>query len=299
VSGAKRAKNFFALYNRRPMDSLQFACQRSSSRRIDVNGLSLHFLEWAGPPGAPSLCFLHGGSAHSHWFDRVIPRFIGRFHVIALDQRGHGQSAWPVPPAYATEDFVADLVGLMDLLGWARMTVIGHSMGGANSMGLSAWHPERVDRLVILDSRPSIPPERLGVMHQRGERALRAPRRHPSIESAVASFRLLPRDTVAVPKLLEHLARAGLVERDGGWRFRFDPAANGMRRPHDMWPHLSKITAPTLILRAELSPVLPPESAERLRSSIPHAKFVEIPGAYHHLTLDRPNEVADALADFL
>jgi pimeloyl-ACP methyl ester carboxylesterase len=280
------------------MDSLQVVCRSSSSRFLSVNGLTLHALEWARP-GAPGLCFLHGGSAHSHWFDRVIAPFLGRYHVISLDQRGHGASEWPKPPAYATEDFVSDLLHVMDAMGWARMTVVGHSMGGANAMGLAAWHPQRVDRLVIVDSRPSIPVERLGVMHARGARALRRPRRHPSPESAVASFRLLPRETVADPALLEHVARAGIVERNGGWSYRFDPVANGSRRPHDMWPHLPKITAPTLLVRAELSPVLTPQMAASMRKAIPDVRLVEVAGAYHHVTLDQPDGFVAAVSEFL
>lgn len=280
------------------MGSLQLACRSASSRRFTVNGLTLHALEWPAA-GAPGLCFLHGGSAHSHWFDGVIRPFIGRYHVLSLDQRGHGASEWPVPPAYATEDFVADLVGVMDAIGWEKMTLVGHSMGGANSMGMAAWHPERVERLVIVDSRPSIPVERLGMMHERGKRALRAPRRHPSPDSAVGSFRLLPRETAADPALLAHMARAGIVERDGGWSYRFDPAANGSRQPHDMWPHLSRITAPTLIVRAALSPVLTADMVERMRASIPDVRVVEVPDAYHHVTLDQPERFVRAVEGFL
>ena len=280
------------------MDSLQLACRSSSSRFLEVNGLTLHALEWPAP-GASGLCFLHGGSAHSHWFDAVIGPFIGRYHVISLDQRGHGASEWPVPPAYATEDFVSDLLGVIKAMGWEKMTLVGHSMGGANSMGLAAWHPDRVERLVIVDSRPSIPPERLGTMHERGKRALRAPRRHPTPEAAVASFRLLPRETVAAPELLAHVARAGIVEREGGWSFRFDPSANGARAPHDMWPHLSKITAPTLIVRAGNSPGLTPEMAERMCGLIPDVRLVEVPDAYHHVTLDQPERFVRALEGFV
>lgn len=263
-----------------------------------MNGLALHALEWPAP-GAPGLCFLHGGSAHSHWFDAVIGPFLGRYHVLSLDQRGHGASQWPVPPAYATEDFVSDLVGVMEVMRWERMTLVGHSMGGANSMALAAWHPERVERLVVVDSRPSIPAERLGMMHQRGARALRTPRRHPTPESAVASFRLLPRETVADPALLAHVARAGIVERDGGWSYRFDPAANGSRRPHDLWPHLSKITAPTLVVRAARSGVLTPDMAETMRASIPDVRVVEVADAYHHVTLDQPERFVRAIEGFL
>ena len=280
------------------MSSLQLACQSASSRHLVVNGVSLHALEWP-KPGAPGLCLLHGGAAHAHWFDEVVTPFTRRYHVIALDQRGHGESAWPSPPAYATEDFVADLLGVADALGWPRMTVVGHSMGGANSMALAAWHPERVERLVVVDSRPSIPPERLGVMHERGARALRTPRRHPSPDAAVASFRLLPRETNATAALLDHVARAGIVERDGGWSYRFDPAANSSRRPHDLWPHLSRITAPTLLVRAALSPILTPDMLTRMAKAIPDVRTVEVEDAYHHVTLDRPEAFVSAVSGFL
>jgi len=274
---------------------IPLGCERARSRVVDVNGLRLHFLE-SGPSGAPPICFLHGGAAHAHWFDAVTPAFSDRFHVVSLDQRGHGESAWAEPPAYGTEDFTGDLVGLMDVLGWARMIVVGHSMGGHNAMTFAAWHPERVAALVIVDSRPAIPAERLTVMHARGRRI---PRVHPSEDVAVQSFRLLPRETVADRALLAHVARAGLMRRDGGWAWRFDPATHGARQPVDAWPLLPGITAPTLITRAALSPVLTQDMAERLRASVPRASLVTIPGAYHHLTLDRPAEFSAALSTFL
>jgi pimeloyl-ACP methyl ester carboxylesterase len=273
----------------------RFGCETARTRALRVNGLRLHLLEW-GLPGRPALCFLHGGSAHAHWFDLVAPAFAEQFHLVALDQRGHGESQWAEPPAYATEDFAGDLLGVMDALGWERMTVVGHSMGGHNAMGFAAWHPDRVSRLVIVDSRPTIPPERLDRMRTRGRRA---PRLHPDPDSAIRAFRLLPRETVAAPELLTHLARAGFVERAGGWVYRFDPACNGSRRPVDAWPLLGRITAPTLIVRGELSPVLPRDMAERLRTAIPTAALVEIPGVYHHLVLDNPAAFVRALAAFL
>jgi pimeloyl-ACP methyl ester carboxylesterase len=277
------------------MTGLDFGCRTARSRVFVVNGLRLHALEW-GETGRPGLCFLHGGAAHAHWFDLVAPAFADRFHIIALDQRGHGESAWANPPSYATEDFAGDLSGVFDALEWREVTLVGHSMGGLNSIGFSAWHPKRVRALVIADSRPAIPPERLETMHDRGRRSLK---RHPSADEAVARFRLLPRETVATAELLAHIARAGIVQRDGGWTFRFDPATYGVRRPIDGWALVDRITAPTLIARAELSPNLPPETAERLRRTIKDARVVEIAGAYHHLTLDQPARFVAALTEFL
>jgi pimeloyl-ACP methyl ester carboxylesterase len=262
---------------------------------LAVNGIRLHALEW-GEPGRPALCFLHGGSAHAHWFDRVVPAFADRFHVISLDQRGHGESAWPAPPSYATEDFAQDLLGVMEALGWHRMALVGHSMGGHNAMAFAAWHPERISALVIADSRPSIPHERLGVMQERGRRPLR---RHATIEAAIAAFRLLPRETVADPALLRHLASAGVVQRDGGWVYRFDPGTRALRRPVDGWTLIGAITAPTLVVRGEWSPILPADLAVRLRDGIRDARLVEIRGAHHHLVLDRPEGFSQALGAFL
>lgn len=245
---------------------------------------------------APPLCFLHGGAAHAHWFDRVIPAFAERFHVVALDQRGHGASAWATPPAYATEDFAADLRALMDHFGWPRMALVGHSMGGHNSMAFAAWHPERVSALAVVDSRPLLPPDRIDRMRERGQRP---PRLHATEEDAVRSFRLLPKETTAERALLEHLARAGLIHADGGYRYRFDPACYANRQPVDCWPLVPRITAPSLIVRGELSPILPADMAARLGASIPRAEVAEIKGAYHHLTLDAPEAFAAVLDRFL
>ena len=113
------------------------------------------------------------------------------------------------------------------------------------------------------------------------------------------SFRLLPRETNAEPELLAHVARAGLVKRDAGWVYRFDPACYSRREPHDAWPLLSQITAPTLVVRAELSPILTPDMADRMVELIPGASLTVVPGAYHHLTLDAPEAFSAALGRFL
>jgi pimeloyl-ACP methyl ester carboxylesterase len=216
--------------------------------------------------------------------------------VVALDQRGHGESEWTRPPAYATQDFAADLLGVLDALGWRCAILVGHSMGGHNAIATAAWHPDRVRALVIVDSRPTIPAERLAQMKERG---VRPPRRHPTVEAAVAAFRLLPPETIAEPPLLAHLARASVTWRDGAVSLRFDPECYAAREPVDGWPLLARIAAPTLVVRGERSPILPRSMAERLVGEIPGARLVEVPDAYHHLLLDRPEAFAKALQEFL
>src|SRR5262249_10506924 len=118
-------------------------CETARPRAIEARGLVLHALE-SGRPGRPGVLLLHGGAAHAHWWDAIAPALADRYPLVALDQRGHGESGWPSPPAYATEDFVADLVGVMDAIGWDRAAVVGHSMGGHNAIAFTAWHADRV-----------------------------------------------------------------------------------------------------------------------------------------------------------
>jgi pimeloyl-ACP methyl ester carboxylesterase len=281
------------------MTASSYGCDAALRRSFTVNGLTLRGLGW-GAPGRPGLCFLHGGSAHAHWFDAVAPAFAEQYEVIALDQRGHGESDWPRPSpdgsAYATESFASDLLGVMDALGWKEMTLCGHSMGGYNAMAFAGWHPDRVRALVIIDSRPAMPSDRLDRMHRRGHHG---PRRHDTLESALRSFRLRPPETTADPALLRHLAHAGIIEREGRFLYRFDPATNGLRRPVDAWPLLHRITAPTLIVRGEHSPVLPRAMAQEMFGRIARAGLEEIGGAYHHLVLDQPAAFTAVLDRFL
>lgn len=272
-----------------------FGCVTAARRTFAVNGLRLSALEWPAPE-RPALCFLHGGSAHAHWFDAVVPAFVGRYHVLSLDQRGHGASEWSSTGEYATEHFASDLLGVMEALGWERMALAGHSMGGHNAMAFSAWNPQRISALTIIDSRPSLPPERLNAMHRRGHRG---PRRHETFDAALASFRLLPAETTADPALLAHLGHEGIAERDGRFLYRFDPLTSGERQPVDAWPLLERITAPTLVVRGEHSPILPVPMAQDILKRVPNVRLVEIPGAYHHLVLDAPRAFSLALDGFL
>jgi pimeloyl-ACP methyl ester carboxylesterase len=276
-----------------------YGCESARRRSFEVNGIRLSALEW-GQPDHPVVCFLHGGSAHKHWFDGIAPAFATRYHVLSLDQRGHGESQWPPVGSggtpYATPHFVSDLIGVLDALDCRRATICGHSMGGHNSMALAAWRPDRVLALVAVDSRPVIPAEHLDRMHQRGHRG---PRRYESQQAAVERFRLLPPNTTADPPLLEHLAREGIVEQDGGFVYRFDPACNGMRRPTDLWPLLERIAAPTLLVRGERSPVLTAAMADEMVRRIPRSRLEVIPNAYHHLVLDEPALFTAAMGRFL
>src|SRR5258706_12064252 len=113
---------------RRMIDPIRFGCETARPRSLQVGGLTLHALEW-GIAGRPALCFLHGGSAHAHWFDLVAPAFVDRYHAIPLDQRGHGERGWVTPPAYAAQNFAADLLCAIDAFGRRPVALVRPSLG--------------------------------------------------------------------------------------------------------------------------------------------------------------------------
>lgn len=271
------------------------SAQGPRDRFVTVNGLRLRYRDWGGR-GQPLLA-LHGSAAHAHWWDPVAPRLAGRVRVLALDWRGHGRSAWPRPPAYRTEDFVADLVGVIASLRLERVVVSAHSMGGQIALAFAAWHPRALERLVVVDAKPMVNLARLLALRVRGER--------PRLEfatraAALRRFRLLPPETTAPPDLVRAVAARGLQRLPSGrWVYRFDAACERTREPVDAWPLLPRIAVPTLIVRGEGSAILPREMAERMAKLIPSARLEEVPRAYHHVMLDAPAALADCLLAWL
>ncbi len=217
--------------------------------------------------------------------------------MLALDWRGHGRSAWPRPPAYRSEDFAADLIGVIERLELKDVIVAGHSMGGHCAMAFAGWHPDRLARLVVLDARPHVNLERLRALQRR---APGPPTEFPTRAAALARFRLRPSETLASPALLRSIARRGLVRLPSGrWRYRFDPACERTRIPVDCWPLLPAITVPTLVVRGEHSTILDRDVALRMTKVLPAATLEEIPGAHHHVTFDAPRALAECLLGWL
>ncbi|WP_219466438.1 alpha/beta fold hydrolase [Nonomuraea rhizosphaerae] len=123
-------------------------------REARVNGIRLVYRE-EGDPAAPPMVLLHGRTANHNDWNGVLRHFTGRYHVIAPDMRGHGESDYP--GSYAFPDMARDIVALMDELGFERVTLIGHSLGGLVAYHLAMACPGRVERLVLEEPAPPTP----------------------------------------------------------------------------------------------------------------------------------------------
>ncbi len=124
----------------------------AEERNIDVDGVSIHCL-LAGLVDAPHIVFLHGlGGSLTTWALNL-PAFAAQFRICALDLVGAGESDKPDIPynVGALADFLARF---LDVLGtdWQRVNLVGHSLGGAIALDFAGRYPERVERLVLIDS---------------------------------------------------------------------------------------------------------------------------------------------------
>src|SRR2546427_9523168 len=126
-----------------------------ADRTTTLNGFRFHFLDW-GARGEPPVLLLHGGAQTAHSWDEVAPDLARDHHVLALDQRGHGDTDWAPEGRYRRDDFVADIRAFLDDRGWERATLIALSLGGLNSIAFAATHPERIAGLVVVDVTPPI-----------------------------------------------------------------------------------------------------------------------------------------------
>src|SRR3954470_10952507 len=99
------------------------------SRRIEANGIDLHYLDY-GTSGRPPMLCLHGGAVNAHWFDFVAGGFTDDYHVRALDQRGHGDSGRADPPSYRYDEYASDVNEVINKLELDDVVLVGHSMGG-------------------------------------------------------------------------------------------------------------------------------------------------------------------------
>lgn len=120
-----------------------------------LGGLRFHYREWPNP-GAQALVLLHGFTGHARTWDSFAAAMQAGYHVYALDQRGHGDSAWAED--YSVEAMVGDMDRFVRALGLERFALLGLSMGGRTAYHYAGMHPEEVERLVIVDIGPDIHP---------------------------------------------------------------------------------------------------------------------------------------------
>jgi pimeloyl-ACP methyl ester carboxylesterase len=219
------------------------AMPEPTAKRYIAQRLSLNYLDW-GNPDAPPLLLVHGGRDHARSWDWAAQRLRANWHVIAPDLRGHGDSDWVNDGDYQLMDMAHDLAELIDQLGLAPVTLVGHSMGGIVCTRMAGLFPEQVSRLVSIeglgfsrkaradyDAVPMREQYRQWVARKRGA-AGKTPRIYATLDDAIARMR--EANAHLSEDQLVHLTRHGVKAwPEGGYMWKYDPGM-AVHSPYDL-----------------------------------------------------------------
>ncbi len=278
-------------------------------RHFVHDGLKMHYWEW-GDPKEETYVFVHGvrdqGRSWDHFLDELISRGVPIKHAVALDLRGHGDSEWPsTSRGYAHEDFLTDLAGLLKHLDKDPVTIIGHSLGGSMCLLYAGTFPERVKRMVLLESLgpfarsddevPNIMAERL-----KGRDYVEIPFPHETLQAAAKAiqktFPLIP-DKAAL-----HMAQHGTNTNGGRYRWKHDPIlryrTTTAMSEGQVEAFIRRLKCPILFVYGTESDFMKSVRGHRAQL-FPNAKIVPIEGAGHHIPHEKPEELAAVVVPFL
>ncbi|MFP5261716.1 MAG: alpha/beta fold hydrolase [Blastocatellia bacterium] len=260
-------------------------------RFAQVNGIRLHYLDHGGD--GPALVLLPGLTANAHAFDGLILAGLGsRFRVLALDLRGRGLSDKPAT-GYSMPEHAADVIALLDALGVGRAVMCGHSFGGLLTLYLAACHPDRVKKLVIIDSSAMlINPRTRELIKPSLDRLGKSV---PSWGLYLEAMKRAPFFTNWWDPAIESYFRADVeMGEDGAVRPRSRPdnIAEAMDEAgKEDWPaHMAAIRQPAILFhapgaygRAGAPPIVTLEQARATADALTDCRYVEVPG--NHITM--------------
>jgi pimeloyl-ACP methyl ester carboxylesterase len=259
-----------------------------------TTGLRLHYLEW-GDPAKPAMILLHGIARHAHTFDHIAAGFARDYRVIALDMRGHGDSAWSPEGAYLVQDYVKDLEALMAGLRLRRVTLLGNSTGGRVAQVFAGLHPDLVERLVVEDVGPERPQNIADAFARRVEQEANG---WASEDELVRQLAAANRRTPEA--LLRTYVYFGVKPRaDGRLVWKRDPNLVKGFVETELWESVSKIKSPALYVIGGASRIVPPETQQRLTDTLPNCRIVIMPGLGHYPDEEDAEGFLRIVGDFL
>jgi pimeloyl-ACP methyl ester carboxylesterase len=263
-----------------------------TERTAEQDGVPVAYRMWGGESGR-GIVLLHGGGAHSRWWDHIAPLLATDRRVIAVDLSGHGDSGRR--DSYTFDAWASEVLAVVaDAELDSPPVVIGHSMGGIVTLRLAATHGSRIEGAVVIDSplRDHAPEERAA----RRQHIFRQLHVYPTREAILARFRPVP-DQPVLGYVAEHIAATSVRQVDGGWIWKWDPAVFSSREV-PAGP-LARLECRAALFRAEHG-ILSAEMSDLIYDRLGRvAPVIEIPVAGHHVMLDQPVALVAALRTLL
>ena len=255
------------------------------AQTVRVGTQQVRYVRRKGPGGAPGdlpIVILHGWGAHIEAVGPILAGLDGAADVIALDLPGFGESD-PPPEAWDVDCYARFMIHFLDEMGVDRAHLVGHSHGGRVSIALAADEPQRVGRLLLIDSA-GIPPKR-GWRYRR--------------RVAVAKLGRVAGKLGAPGRRLQERMRARVASRD------YLEASEAMRGTFraviaaDLTGRMPRIRASTLLVWGDRDDDTPPWMGRRMEELIPDAGLVVLEGAGHYSYADAPGQFGAVARQFL
>ena len=276
-------------------------------RKVKGDGVDINIAEWEGQ-GMPILC-IHGITANCRCWDVMASALAPEYRVIAMDLRGRGLSDKP-DAGYAIDTHVRDIIRLLDDMNLSKAVVMGHSLGAFIGLALSAGHPDRVARLILVDGGGDLSREQMDQVFE-------------GIKPALDRLQMVFPSPDAY---LEKMASAPYIQPwslalETYYRYEIQPVEDGFRtniqaahiqeealnvRNLKCADFYADVKCATLILRApngllsQADILLPEPVIEKMTAEIPSAERYDVDGVNHYGIVFQPHAGRDqAVLDFL
>ena len=267
-------------------------------RFVEVNGINLHYLEW-GNTDRPTILMLHGISQQAHSWDFISLPLSVDYRVVALDQRGHGDSDWSPNGNYSTDIYVGDIEGFVGAMGLENFHLMGHSMGGRNSLAWASGRPGVLKSLTIVDTGPET--------QRRGQNRIQQFRELPDELDTLDEFasRVMEYTGRNREQTMGALKYSIRQRQDGKWTWKYDKAmrVSGFRAPtwtpDQLWDGWRKIDCPALVVRGARSDIFADETMVRMAEEHPDCTTVTVENAGHLVQGDNPPDFLAAVRSLL
>jgi pimeloyl-ACP methyl ester carboxylesterase len=258
------------------------------SKFTETQGIKLHYLEW-GNAGKPDLLLVHGWTSFAPSWNGVAAYFADRFHIIAPDLRGHGESDKP-QTGYRLRDFAADICQLIENLGLKKPAYVGHSWGGNIGTMLASERPELISRAFLEDpvywrmihAFMTALPNALARL-KRPEAEIRAEAKQKALSKPDEDLEVYRHRHFSADALTR------LLTDNRDWAFGFED-------------HFKRIAVPTTILVADYKAggaIMREEMTYLERIAPPHVKLEFWEGVAHGMKAAKPGEYNKALEEWL
>jgi pimeloyl-ACP methyl ester carboxylesterase len=254
------------------------------------SGIRLSYLDWPGD--GPIALFLHGGAMTAHTFDLVCLDLSDRYHCVALELRGHGDSDAPQDKSIGA--MANDIAAFNDVQNWSRLNLVGMSLGGCVAGHFAATDPGRLASLAFIDVGPTVNFESTASMRQFFNDVPSGQSVEQLVDRAMASSRSTDRDKI------HYRFQRNLKVTPAGVAWKMD------RRRSTDFEHIlgklselaglaSTISCPVLVVKGGASVVLTDNNADAFARTFPNGRWQVLEGASHNVQEDRPKDLANLL----